>query len=63
MDFKSAFDRVGHDLLLERLKTVGMSAKSIRIIEIILYNSNFSLDNENYYDILIGAPQGCVIGP
>jgi hypothetical protein len=57
VDWKSAFDCVDHDLLLKRLQQINVSPKTLRIIEIFLFTSNFSIDEKTAYAIQKGCPQ------
>ena len=56
IDWRSAFDRVHHELMLQIIKDMGMSQRNQRIIEIVLQNSNSSLDGVNFEEVQIGAP-------
>ena len=63
IDWKSAFDRVDHDLLMRRLQQIGASPRTQRIVHIFLYSSNFSVDGQELYRIERGCPQGSSISP
>lgn len=53
IDWKSAFDRVDHDLLMERLRNIGATERTMRIVHIFLYSSNFSVDGRERHRIEI----------
>ena len=63
----SAFDLVNIDLLLKRLKIIGLSHNLIELISAWLKNRSFfvSIDGQNsiLYDLLLGTVQGSILGP
>ena len=67
LDLSSAFDVVNIDLLLKRLKIIGLPDDVISLIEVWLKNRSFyvSLDGENsiLFDLLLGTVQGSILGP
>ena len=63
IDWKSAFDRVDHDLLMRRLEQIGASQRTLRIVHIFLYSSNFSVDGQERHRIERGCPQGSSLSP
>jgi hypothetical protein len=67
LDLSSAFDVVNIDLLLKRLKIIGLPDDVISLIEVWLKNRSFyvSLDGENsiLFDLLLGTVQRSILGP
>ena len=67
IDLSSAFDVVNIDLLLKRLRIIGLPPDCIGLIEVWLKNRCFyvSIDNNNsaLFDLLLGTVQGSVLGP
>lgn len=67
IDFEKAFDRVRHDLLLERLKEVGLDGKDIRLLENLYWNQKARIRIEGStsaeVEIRRGVRQGCVLSP
>ena len=67
LDLSSAFDVVNIDLLLKRLKIVGLPSDIIDLISAWLRKRSFfvSVDGENsiIYDLLLGTVQGSILGP
>ena len=67
LDLSSAFDVVNIDLLLKRLKIIGLPDDVVDLIEVWLRNRSFyvSVDGENsiLYDLLLGTVQGSILGP
>jgi len=63
VDFKSAFDRVNHTLLFQKLLNTGVSARTINILK-LLYNSyHFSLPEDQPRRIKSSVAQGSLISP
>jgi len=63
VDFKSAFDRVNHTLLFQKLLDTGVSARTINILK-LLYNSyHFSLLEDQPRRIKSGVAQGSLVSP
>ncbi len=63
IDWKSAFDRVDHDLLMNRLRDIGATELTLRVVHIFLHSSNFSIDGLKRYKIEKGCPQGSSLSP
>ena len=67
IDLSCAFDVVNIDLLLKRLKIIGLPPDCVELIEVWLKNRCFyvSIDNTNsaLFDLLLGTVQGSVLGP
>jgi endonuclease/exonuclease/phosphatase family metal-dependent hydrolase len=67
LDLSSAFDVVNIDLLLKRLKIVGMPEDLIALVSVWLRNRSYyvSVDGENsiIHDIQLGTIQGSILGP
>ena len=67
MDLSKAFDTLNHNLLLAKLNAHGLSFNAIKFIQSYLserfqrgnINSNFS----EWCRILLGVPQGSILGP
>lgn len=63
IDFKSAFDRVDHQKLFEKLQHSGISSRTINILK-LLYNSySFSLMESDPNKINSGVAQGSLVSP
>ena len=66
MDLSEAFDTLNHDLLIDKLHVYGFTSESLKLIKSYLKNpwqrtkvhTNFS----NWSELLIGVPQGSVLG-
>ena len=67
LDLSAAFDVVNVDLLLKRLKIMGLPDDIVRLIKIWLTNRSFyvSVNGENsvLLDIISGTVQGSILGP
>jgi retron-type reverse transcriptase len=63
IDWKSAFDRVDHDLLMSRLRAIGVTEQTLLVVHIFLYSSNFSIDGLKRHKIEKGCPQGSSLSP
>lgn len=67
LDFQKAFDSVPHDLLLFKLRLIGIGGKLIQWISNFITNRKFTVKiNESYsddYHVTSGVPQGSVLGP
>jgi len=63
VDFKSAFDRVDHTLLFQKLLNTGISSRTVNILK-LLYNSyHFSLPDDRPRRIKSGVTQGSLVSP
>jgi hypothetical protein len=56
IDWQTAFDRVPHDVIIELLKSLNASERTIRVVHIFLYCSTFSLDGKRVQKIEKGCP-------
>ena len=67
LDLSSAFDLVNINLLLKRLRIVGLPNDIVDLISVWLKERNFyvSIDGSNsiLYDLLLGTVQGSILGP
>jgi hypothetical protein len=67
LDLSSAFDVVNVNLLLKRLKIMGLPSDVIKLISVWLRDRSFyvSVDGSNSitYDSLLGTVQGSILGP
>ena len=67
IDLSSAFDVVNIDLLLKRLRVVGLPADLVALIEIWLTNRTFFVEVNGttsiFYDSNSGTIQGSILGP
>ena len=67
LDFKKAFDTVSHDLLLNKLKKVGLDRDSISWFKSYLKNRKQSTiinnDTSTELSVSYGVPQGSILGP
>ena len=67
LDLSSAFDLVDVNLLLKRLKKIGLPSDLIDLISVWLKNRSFyvSIDGQNstLFDLLLGTVQGSILGP
>ena len=63
IDFKAAFDRVDHNILLMKLETSGIKSRTLNIIR-LLYNSyHFTLLGGTPNRVNSGVAQGSLISP
>ena len=63
VDFKSAFDRVDHIRLFQKLSSTGITSRTINILK-LLYNSyHFSLLEDQPRRIKSGVAQGSLVSP
>ena len=67
LDLSSAFDIVNINLLIKRLKIIGLPADVTTLIRVWLSNRLYyvSLDGSNsvLFDLLLGTVQGSILGP
>jgi hypothetical protein len=63
IDFKAAFDRVDHDILLRKLEASGVKPRTLNIIR-LLYNSyHFTLPGGTPNRVNSGVAQGSLVSP
>jgi len=63
IDFRSAFDKVSHDILMEKLEKSGLKQNTLSTIK-LLYNSyEFSVRESDPLKIRSGVAQGSLISP
>ena len=67
MDLSKAFDTINHDLLIAKLHVYGFSKESLKLIKSYLTNrwqrTKLNTGFSNWIEILLGVPQGSVLGP
>ena len=67
IDLSAAFDVVNIDLLLERLRIVGLPVDVVELIKVWLTNRSFYVElndlNSVLHDINLGTIQGSILGP
>ena len=67
IDYKKAFDRLKHEILLKKLQEVGIDDKDLRIIQNIYYEQKASVQVGNAETETIpikkGVRQGCITSP
>ena len=67
LDLSSAFDMVNIDLLLRRMKIIGLPPDLVELVSIWLRNRSYYVCvngvNSTLYDLLLGTVQGSVLGP
>ena len=67
IDLKSAFDTIDPGILLKKLDHIGIRGKMLLVIESYLKNRKQTVKNGDIesivLDVLIGVPQGSVLGP
>ena len=67
LDLSAAFDVVNIDLLMKRLKIIGLPEDIISLIRIWLSNRSYyvTVDGSNLilFDLLLGTVQGSILGP
>ena len=65
--FYEAFDTLNHDLLIAKLHAYGFSEKSLQLIKSYLINrsqrTKVNASFSNWTELLLGVPQGSVLGP
>ena len=67
IDFQKAFDTINHEVLLQKLKAIRFSEKSIQWFRSYLCIGIFLVETENklfdFGKISCGVPQGSILGP
>ncbi len=67
LDIQKAFDRVDHDILLDRLHHIGVRHAALRWVRCFLTDRRMRcVDNQresNWQAVQHGVPQGCVLSP
>lgn len=67
VDFKAAFDKVPRQLLIYKLRTIGLSSKIVNLIENIYGNTRSAVWTGNevseYFNTYSGVRQGCLLSP
>ena len=67
VDLSAAFDVVNIDLLIERLRIIGLPSDVVELIKCWLKNRSFYVEvnglNSMFYDINSGTIQGSILGP
>ena len=67
IDLQKAFDTIDHDILIKKLKHIGMSENAISWIKSYLKNRLTYVDIENqkssHENVTCGVPQGSILGP
>ena len=66
-DLSKAFDCLPHDLLIAKLHAYNCNLPSVKLLNSYLRNSHQLVKVNNFYssmaEILVGAPQGSILGP
>ena len=66
-DLSKAFECIVHDLLLAKLRAYGFDYNSLKLINSFLSDRKFrtkiSSSYSPYLDLLVGVPQGSILGP
>ena len=67
LDLSAAFDMVNIDLLLKRMKIMGLPDDLLDLISVWLRERTYYVcingENSTLYDLLLGTVQGSVLGP
>jgi len=67
MDLSKAFDCINHDLLIAKLHAYGFDHQALRLVKSYLSNRKqrvkINTSFSTWFDILMGIPQGSVLGP
>ena len=67
MDLSKAFDTINHQLLLPKLHAYGFSQQALAIVCSYLSNRKQRININNFFsfwkDLILGVPQGSVLGP
>lgn len=66
-DFSKAFDRVNHDILLQKLDAIGVRGNALKWINSYLVGRKIQVRVDGHlssnYDVKTGVPQGSHLGP
>ena len=66
-DLQKAFDTINHDILSQKLSTVGFSDYTAKWFQSYLQNHKFEINLENSFcevsSVSCGVPQGSILGP
>ena len=66
LDFSKAFDKVNHNILLKKMKNLGIKRKLLKLIKSFLKNRNQSVLVNGFksdpVQVVSGVPQGTVLG-
>ena len=67
MDLSKAFDTINHDLVIVKLNAYGFTKNSLRLIKSYLSNrwqrTKINTSFSSWTELLLGVPQGPVLGP
>ena len=67
MDLSKAYDCLPHDLIIAKLEAYGFDKNSLKLILSYLTNRKQRVKNGSFFstwlDILLGVPQGSILGP
>ena len=67
MDLSKAYDSLPHDLLIAKLDAYGLSHKSLKLILDYLsdrkHRVKIGSTTSSWLDLLLGVPQGSILGP
>ena len=66
-DFKSAFDKIWRKALWKMLAHIGINKKIIKILETLYENSKCAVTIDGklteWFSVLVGVRQGCLLSP
>jgi len=63
VDFKSAFDKVNHQILFRKLEGAGISERAINILRMLYNSCHFSLMGDAPRKVGSGVAQGSLVSP
>ena len=67
IDLQKAFERIDHDVLLQKLYAIGFSKHTVNWFKSYFFNRSFLVNLENNFSqpasISCGVPQGSILGP
>jgi ribonuclease P/MRP protein subunit RPP40 len=67
LDFSKAFDKINHQILLHKLKSIGVCGKLLKLIASYLTGRQqfvkIGLHCSGYLLVISGVPQGSILGP